>query len=110
MPSPKDRGSYEVPADLVSDFEWDPAKAGANRQKHRTDFWVAVRIWQGDVLERPDTRRVYGEERIQAFGQVEGRTIAVIFTWREGRRRIISARKANLREQRFFIESIRRRR
>ncbi|HXP03162.1 MAG TPA: BrnT family toxin [Stellaceae bacterium] len=46
---------------------------------------------------------------MQAFGKVNGRTITVIFTWRGRKRRIISARKANLHEQRFFEEAIQRR-
>lgn len=109
MPSLEGYRSYEVPEELADHFEWDPIKAGANREKHRTDFWMAVRIWQADVIERPDTRRTYGENRIQAFGKLGRRTMAVVFVWRGRRRRIISARKANLREQRFYETSIERR-
>ena len=65
----EDLSDFEVPAELANDFDWDPVKARANRQNHHMDFWIAVRIWQGDVVERPDTRRAYGEDRIQAFGK-----------------------------------------
>src|SRR5579862_5976789 len=102
MSSQEDRPDYLFPGNVMDEFEWDPIKAQANFQKHRTDFSTAVRIWQGKVIERHDTRRAYGEIRIQAFGAVDGRIMAVIVTWRGTKRRIISARKANSREQRVF--------
>jgi uncharacterized protein len=91
----------------MDQFEWDPVKAQANLAKHRTDFSMAIRIWQGEVVERPDTRHAYGEARVQAFGEIDGRIMAVIFTWRGSKRRIISARKANFREQQFFRQTLR---
>jgi uncharacterized DUF497 family protein len=102
----EDYRDYAVPPDLASEFDWDPVKARVNRQEHRTDFSMAVRIWQEKVIERSDARRDYGEERIQAFGKIDGRTMVVIFTWRGTKRRIISARKANRREQRFFEKAV----
>ena len=92
--------------DAVDGFEWDSVKAQTNLEKHRTDFSMAIRIWERPVVERTDGRRPYGEIRMQAFGKIDGRTMAVIFTWRGTKRRIISARKANLREQRFFEKAL----
>jgi uncharacterized DUF497 family protein len=92
--------------DQMTGFEWDPAKEVENLRKHRTDFATASRIWQGSVLERTDNRRNYGEARILAFGKVNGRLMAVLFTWRGANRRIISARKANRREQRRYEAEI----
>ena len=45
-----------------------------------------------------DHRYEYGEERLQILGQVQGRIFHVVFTMRGAAIRIISARKANLRE------------
>jgi uncharacterized DUF497 family protein len=90
----------------VAGFEWDLVKEAENLRKHGTDFTTASWIWRGPVLERIDDRRDYGEVRILAFGNVDGRLIAVLFTWRGANRRIISARKANRREQRRFEEEI----
>jgi uncharacterized protein len=86
----------------VDGFEWDSAKEAKNIREREIDFTTASRIWDGPVLEEIDDRRDYGEVRILTFGKVDGRLMAVLFTWRNQNRRIISARKANLREQRRF--------
>lgn len=93
----------------MADFEWDPVKESLNLQNHYVDFTTASLIWDHPVLKRPDNRRDYGESRFVAFGAVENRILAVVFTWRGEARRIISARKANPRERRLFEEEIRRR-
>ena len=46
-----------------------------------------------------DLRREYGELRFRLYGHVEGRLFVVVFTVRDGAHRIISARKANIRER-----------
>jgi uncharacterized DUF497 family protein len=90
----------------MADFEWDSEKESLNYRKHGIDFTSAKLIWDGFVLERIDSRREYGEVRFQAFGTVEHRILTVIFTWRGEARRIISARRANLREKRLFEAEI----
>lgn len=90
----------------MADFDWDPQKEVLNIQKHGIDFATAQLIWDGFVFERIDARRQYGEVRYQAFGAVNDRILTVIFTWRGENRRIISARRANLREQRLFKAEI----
>lgn len=35
----------------MPEFEWDPEKAPANRQKHRIDFTAAALVWS-DPLHR----------------------------------------------------------
>jgi uncharacterized protein len=77
-----------------------------NIHKHGVDFATASRLWDAPVLEREDERRDYGETRVLAFGRVDGRLMAVLYTWRGVHRRIISARKANRREQRRFEAEI----
>ena len=56
-------------------------------------------MFEGPVLESPDDRREYGEALIIAFGVVGDRELAVVYTTRAGRRRIISARRAHSRER-----------
>ncbi len=94
----------------MAEFEWDPDKEKRNIKKRRIDFTAASRIWGGPVVERIDDRRDYGETRIIAMGEVDGRLMVVVSTWRGTARRIISARKANRREKRRFEAEIRRRR
>ena|SRR5882672_6204368 len=91
-------------------FEWDPNKEKENIRKHKLDFTTASQVWESFVLEQNDDRRDYGEPRLQALGEVEGRLMVVVFTWRGTTRRIISARKANPREKRHFVAETDRRR
>ncbi len=90
----------------MGSFEWDRAKEERNIRERDVDFTTASRIWGGPVLEKIDDRRDYGETRILAFGKLNERLMAVLFTWRGSNRRIISARKANRREQRRFEAEI----
>ena len=94
----------------MSPFKWDPKKEAHNLRKHRLDFTTASLIWNGPILEKVDARRDYGETRVVAIGEVDGRIMVVVFTWRGTSRRIISARKANPREKGRFEAEIRRRR
>ena len=86
-------------------FEWDAAKNAANIAKHGIYFEDAIRIFDGPVLERADDRRNYGEVRIIAFGGVDDRELAVVYTMRGERRRIISARRAHSRERKAYREA-----
>jgi hypothetical protein len=70
-------------------FDWDGAKSLTNLRDRGFDFEYASRIFAGDVLEREDRRRTYGEPRIVAHGEVDGRVVVVVYTWRDDRRRII---------------------
>jgi uncharacterized protein len=81
------------------DFEWDDAKDRANIAKHGFDFAFAVRIFNGPVRRFIDPRQ-WSESRIVATGQLDGRFIGVVYTRRNGRYRIISARPAR-RSERF---------
>jgi uncharacterized DUF497 family protein len=84
-------------------FEWDEQKREANLAKHGVDFRRMVTLFEGDnFVEIEDDREDYGETRLTVLGEIDGRIYAVAYTWREGKRRIISARRANDREQRKY--------
>ncbi|MBV8774242.1 MAG: BrnT family toxin, partial [Deltaproteobacteria bacterium] len=53
-------------------YEWAAAKNRENLAKHEIDFADAVLIFDGAVVEAPDQRRDYGEERITAIGVANG--------------------------------------
>ena len=80
-------------------FEWDEEKREGNLVKHGVDFRDVTPLFDGPTVEAIDDRLNYGETRINALGEIEGRVYAVAYTWRGDCRRIISARKANAREQ-----------
>ena len=82
------------------DFEWDEAKDAANRAKHGIGLARAARLDWGRAIDVEDMRRDYGEVRTVSFARLDGRLHACTWTWRDGRKRIISLRKANRREVR----------
>ena len=90
------------------EFEWDEEKNGSNLEKHGIDFETAMLIWEGPVVEKVSNRRDYGENRFVVFGMVDNRVLAVVYTWRDNRCRIISARKANRNERRAYRETLAR--
>ena len=81
-------------------FEWDEGKRQANLAKHHIDFQDAMRVLDGPVFERVDTRQ--GEERVVAIGSIEGIEIVVVYATRGQRRRIISARRAYRNERQDY--------
>jgi hypothetical protein len=88
-------------------FEWDDRKAAENFAKHGVPFEYAVRVFLDPYrLDGEDTRHDYGEERRIALGTVEGRLLAIAYTPRGKGIRLISARKANEREQRKYDETL----
>lgn len=87
----------------MDEFEWDEAKAASNLDKHGIDFEDAIGIFEGPVLEVRSDRG--SEKRWKAVGMAEGVELAVIYTLREGRRRIISARRARKREREAYHQA-----
>ncbi len=88
-------------------FEWDERKAAQNVTKHGVPFEYAVRVFLDPRrLDRLDARRDYSEERRLTLGRIEGRLFAVAYTPRGPVIRMISARKANEREQRNYDEAL----
>jgi uncharacterized protein len=90
----------------LDEFEWDEAKRTGNLAKHGIDFLDAAKIWTGLVLTQ--RARHADEERFQSFGLAEGRVVAVIWTWRARKRRLISARIANRGERKDYARCLAR--
>lgn len=87
------------------EIEWDNNKATSNLIKHQIDFEDAKNIFlDPNRLERED-KRDYNETRIQVIGIVNQVVLFVVYTKRNGRYRIISARRANKNEQRQYYQS-----
>ena len=86
------------------EFEWDTIKNQRNIEKHGIDFIDAVRIFEDPTLTIVDNRRDYGEKRIAAMGTVETVILYVVYTIRGNIWHIISARRANRRERKKYLE------
>jgi uncharacterized protein len=85
----------------MDEFEWDHEKNASNILKHGLSFEEAVSIFGGPVLTGPDENA--DEYREKSFGLLGGIVvICVVHTARNGRTRIISARKATPNERKHF--------
>lgn len=91
---------------MSDEFEWDEAKAEANLKKHGVDFVRAAKIFRGLVFEALNGRDYGGEQRIKAIGEVDGFQIVVVYTWRNSRRRLISAWKAGRNDREKYQKGI----
>lgn len=88
------------------EFEWDNNKAISNLQKHGVSFTEAATVF-GDPLSItfPDPDHSINESRFITIGlSTGGKIIILSHTDRGDRLRIISARKATRKEQRFYEE------
>ncbi len=81
------------------DSEWDEEKSDACYRERGFDFaYAAFAFADPDRIIQQDTRYIYGEDRYQLIGLIEGRLFVLVYTPRDDVLRIISARKANSRE------------
>lgn len=81
---------------------FDPAKRSATLAQRGLDFADAEMVFAGPLVENPDQRVDYGEERRVTVGYLRGRMVVLVWTWRGDHRHIISMRKANGKEQRRY--------
>ncbi len=80
------------------DVTYDPAKRAATLAHRGLDFAEAGRLFEGKHATLRDDREDYGEERFLTAAQIAGRLVVVVWTPRDGTRRIISMRYAHERE------------
>lgn len=88
------------------EFESDPAKAAHNLKKHKVSFEEAASVF-GDPMAYTfaDPDHSMSEERWLTFGLSRmARMLAVIYTNRRGKYRIISARLATRHERKTYEE------
>ena len=87
-------------------FEWNPAKAKKNIEKHQVSFNEAATVF-GDPMSITfyDPDHSIDENRFITVGLSHlGKLLIVSHTDRTDRIRIISARKATRRERKFYEE------
>ena len=87
-------------------LEWDEEKRAANLAKHGVDFALAGALDWSAARTVVDSRGAYGEERFVSILPLERRLHVCVWTWRDGHRRVISLRKANRREERFYGQEL----
>jgi uncharacterized DUF497 family protein len=84
------------------DFEWDPTKAETNLRKHGVTFSFATNVFSDpNRIERTEETDYNGEVREHVIGRAGEFVLLVVYTTRNDKVRIISARRATRHE---FIE------
>lgn len=90
-------------------FEWDDAKAQANRAKHGVTFADAITAFDDPwALRAPDPKHsTSAERRTWLIGEADVGVLVMVFTIRQpgDRYRLISARRASRRERERYAES-----
>ncbi len=88
------------------EFEWDESKNQENMRLRGIDFTDAANIFLDPFyVEEEDTRQDYGEQRFKVIGEVNWQILVVIYTYRDKKNRIISARKAESYERRKHYQN-----
>lgn len=92
------------------EFEWDPAKAARNLEKHGVAFAEAATVFDDPLsVTVPDPDHSREEERLIIVGQSYRRRLLIVsFAERGERFRVISARELTRAESRGYEEEHRK--
>ena len=84
---------------------WDEPKRRKNTKAHGLDFERAEAIWDNFTVTREDMREDYGEKRMVTFGLLNGEVVVLVHIERDEDMHIISLRKAEKYEARYYFET-----
>lgn len=88
----------------MNDFEWNENKRRFNLEKHSIDFIDAIEVFNDPNRIEAESYRA-GETRYQTIGIVNTWVFLVVYTTRNSKRRIISARTASKIERKAYHEA-----
>jgi uncharacterized DUF497 family protein len=83
---------------------FDPAKNARNIFERGLPFDLAADLDWETAIAREDRRRDYGERRMQVMGLIGMRLHVAVVTYRDDAVHVISLRKANRKEVRWYDE------
>ena len=84
---------------------WDESKRRRNIDVHGLDFEGADAIWADFTITREDTREKYDEKRLVTFGLLNAEVVVLVHTDRDDDLHIISLRRAEPYEARYYFET-----
>lgn len=89
---------------MYMEFDWDIHNRDKNKIKHKVEYYVAEEIFfNSPLFTFQDTSHSQREERYVVYGRTdEGRLLTVVYTIRNTKIRIISARDQNKKEKAFY--------
>ncbi len=89
-------------------YEFDPGKSGRNKTDKSRGFGLDASegfAWKTAITEQ-DKRQDYGEARYISYGMIQSRLHVMVWTLRGRNIRVISLRKANARERKWYEKEI----
>ena len=81
---------------------WDETKRKLNIKNHGLDFADCDAIWEHFTVTREDKREDYGEARLVCFGILDDEVVVMVYTERRKGPHVISLRKAEKYEARYY--------
>lgn len=91
--------------DNINHFEWDENKREANIIKHGIDFIDAIQVFSDKYRVEFENMRS-DEKRYYTIGMTENVIIMfVVYTYRDTKKRIISARRVSKNERSAYYNS-----
>lgn len=93
-----------MPTEIFGDFEWDSEKRDFNLEKHLVDFCDATTMFHGTLKPVRTVHMPSGEKRMVCIGKMDGLLFVIVYTIRGDRIRLISVRRANRDEYKYYIQ------
>ncbi|MEQ1706015.1 MAG: BrnT family toxin [Rickettsiales bacterium] len=87
---------------------YDPTKRASTLENRQLDFEDAAEIFNGLRFTFVDDRKDYGEIRNITAGLINKRMVIIVWTLRGTTHHIISMRKANVKEQKYYKKELRK--
>jgi len=88
---------------LALNFEWDEHKYNKTLEKHKISFIDATQLFEEYIRFTYISQNIEGtEKRYVTVGLLKNKLFAVIYTLRQENIRIITARRAHVREERIY--------
>lgn len=85
---------------------WNDNKRQRNIREHGLDFVGCDAVFDSPVVAWDDDRKAYGELRINLLGFLDGIVVHLTYTERGDDLHIISLRKAEKHEIRYFAQKL----
>ncbi len=90
--------------DSIVGFDWDDGNKQKNWEKHQVDFRECEEVFFNQpLLIKEDLKHSSQEKRFYALGRSDiGRTLFLVFTLRNNKIRVISARDQSKKERKIY--------
>ncbi len=93
----------------VEEFDWDQFNIEKNRKKHEVEPYECEEVFFNEPYVATDEKHSCNEERYYSLGKTYSeRLLFVVFTVRDNKIRVISARDMTIKERRLYYEAIKR--